>query len=143
MLSRPRAAMHLKVAEELEKRSGNSLFESAEVPRPSFRRWREPSKAFKYLALAARKSLNVYAVVEAEGHFRRALAISEQNPSCAEPLLASHVVVGLLETLMLKGDYRDAGRDRGKVHAGRQAGGRNAGIGHRLLLPDPVAGAAV
>ena len=69
----------------------------------------DASKAFKYLAMAARKSLNVYAVAEAESYFRRALAIYDQSPSCADPPLASPVVVGLLETLMLKGDYRDAG----------------------------------
>ncbi len=109
LLTGPRAAMHLKVAEELEKRSGNSLFERAETLAHHFAAGEEPSKAFKYLALAARKSLNVYAVVEAEGHFRKALAISEQNPSCADPLIATRVIVGLLETLMLKGDYRDAG----------------------------------
>ena len=109
LLTGPRAAMHLKVAEELEKRSGNALFERAETLAHHFAAGEEPAKAFKYLALAARKSLNVYAVLEAEGHFRKALAISEQNPSCADPLIATRVVVGLLETLMLKGDYRDAG----------------------------------
>jgi len=109
LLSGPRAAMHLKVAIELEKRSGNSLFERAEILAHHFAAGEEPSKAFKYLALAARKSLNVYAVVEAEGHFRKALAISEKSPSCADPLIGARVVVGLLETLMLKGDYRDAG----------------------------------
>ena len=59
--------------------------------------------------MAAHKSLNVYAIAEAEGYFRKALAIVEQNPTGADPLLAARVVVGLLETLMLKSDYREAG----------------------------------
>ena len=61
------------------------------------------------MGLAAQKSLNVYAVAEAEAYFRKALATYERDPSCAEPLPAARAVVGLLETLMLKSDYRDAG----------------------------------
>jgi class 3 adenylate cyclase/tetratricopeptide (TPR) repeat protein len=109
LLSGPRAATHLKVAEELERRSGNSLIEKAESLAYHFAAGEDSPKAFSYLAMAARKSLNVYAIPEAEGYFRKALAIFEQDPSCADPLLAARVVVGLLETLMLKGDYRDAG----------------------------------
>jgi class 3 adenylate cyclase/tetratricopeptide (TPR) repeat protein len=109
LLSAQRAATHLKVAVELEKRSGNALFERAEPLAHHFAAGGDSTKAFKYLAMAARKSLNVYAVAEAESYFRKALAIFDQSPSCAEPALASTVVVGLLETLMLKGDYRDAG----------------------------------
>ncbi len=52
--------------------------------------------------MAAHKSLNVYAIAEAEGYFRKALAIVEQNPTGADRLLAARVVVGLLETLMLQ-----------------------------------------
>jgi class 3 adenylate cyclase len=123
LLSGPRAAMHRKVAEELERRSGNSLFEKAESLAHHFSAGEDSSKAFKYLAMAARKSLNVYAIPEAEGHFRNALTIFERNPSCADPLLAARVVVGLLETLMLKGDYRDAGAIAAKfMPVVRQAG---------------------
>ena len=134
--------MHLKVADELEERSSNVLFEKAEVLAHHFAAGGNATKAFHYLAMAAHKSLNVYAIAEAEGYFRKALAIFEQNPSCADPPLASPVVVGLLETLMLKSDYRELG-DRREVYARRQGGRRDAGTGHRLLLPDVVAGAAV
>ena len=109
LLSSQRAALHRKVAEELERRSSNSIFESAESLALHFAAADDAPKAFKYLALAARKSLNVYGITEAEGYFRRALTIFERNPTCAEPLAAVRVVVGLLETQMLKGDYRDAG----------------------------------
>ena len=109
LLDGPRAAMHLKVAEELERRSGNALLENAESLAHHFAAAQHAAKAFKYSATAARKSLNVYAIAEAEAYFRRALATFERDSSSAEPLEAARVVVGLLETLMLKSDYRDAG----------------------------------
>ena len=115
ILSGPLVATHLKVAEELERRSGNALFENAEALALHFSEGNNPAKAFKYLSLAAQKSLNVYAVAEAEAYFRKALAAYEQNPSCAEPLPATRAVVGLLETLMLKSDYREAGNIADKL----------------------------
>jgi class 3 adenylate cyclase/tetratricopeptide (TPR) repeat protein len=109
LLSSQRAALHMKVAEELEGRSSNSIFESAETLAHHFAAADHAPKAIRYLALAASKSLNVYGITEAEGYFRKALATFEKNPTCAEPIAAARVVVGLLETQMLKGDYRDAG----------------------------------
>ena len=109
LLDGPRAAMHLKVADELERRSGNALLENAELLAHHFSAGQHAAKAFKYSAMAARKSLNVYAVAEAEAYFRRALATFEKDLSCADPLSAARVVVGLLETMMLKSDYREAG----------------------------------
>ena len=109
VLSGPRAAIHLKVAEELERRSSNVLFERAESLAHHFAAGGNATKALHYTAMAAHKSLNVYAIAEAEGYFRKALAIVEQNPTGADRLLAARVVVGLLETLMLKSDYREAG----------------------------------
>ena len=109
VLSGPRAAIHLKVAEELKRRSSNALFERAESLAHHFAAGGNATKALHYTAMAAHKSLNVYAIAEAEGYFRKALAIVEQNPTGADRLLAARVVVGLLETLMLKSDYREAG----------------------------------
>jgi class 3 adenylate cyclase/tetratricopeptide (TPR) repeat protein len=110
LLSRQRAALHMKVGEELERRSSNSILENAETLALHFEAAGQAPKAIQYLALAARKSLNVYGITEAEAYFRKALDIFEQDPSCAEPLAASRVVVGLLETLMLESDYRQAGQ---------------------------------
>jgi class 3 adenylate cyclase len=109
LLSRQRVALHMRVGEELERRSSNSILENAETLARHFVAASQSPKALKYLALAARKSLNVYGITEAEAYFRKALDIFEQDPSCAEPLAASRVVVGLLETLLLKSDYREAG----------------------------------
>jgi class 3 adenylate cyclase/tetratricopeptide (TPR) repeat protein len=110
LLSRQRAALHMKVGEELERRSSNSILENAETLALHFEAAGQAPKAFQYLALAARKSLNVYGITEAEAYFRKALDIFEQDPSCTEPLAASRVVVGLLEALMLESDYRQAGQ---------------------------------
>jgi tetratricopeptide (TPR) repeat protein len=110
LLSPQRSALHLKVAEELERRSSNALPERAETLARHFAAGEDPPKAFRYLAMAARKSLNVYAIPEAERGFRKALTILERAPAVAAPREAASVVVGLLETMMLKSDYREAGR---------------------------------
>ena len=109
MLGPARAALHLKVGEELERRSGANALEVAEALARHFSAARVPDKSLKYSVLAARKSLNVYAIPEAERYFREALAIVEKLQNQADPTLASSAIVGLLETLMLTGDYREAG----------------------------------
>jgi hypothetical protein len=110
LLGGQRAALHLKVAEELERRSSNALLERAEILARHFAAAENLPKAFRYLVMAARKSLNVYSIPEAESGFRKALAIVERAPESVAPLEAASVVVGLLETIMLKSDYREAGR---------------------------------
>jgi class 3 adenylate cyclase len=108
LLAGPRIALHLKVACELERRSENRLFEIAESLAHHFAA-AQSEKAFTYLAMAGQKSINVYAVPEAEQYYRQALAVFEQQSTCAEPALVVKAVVRLLETLLLKGDYREAG----------------------------------
>ena len=110
LLSPQRAALHLKVAKELERRSSNALPERADTLARHFAAGEDAPKAFRYLAMAARKSLNVYAIPEAESGFRKALTILERAPGVAAPHEAASVIVGLLETMMLKSDYREAGR---------------------------------
>ncbi len=110
LLSPQRAALHLKVAKELERRSSNALPERAETLARHFAAGQDAPKAFRYLAMAARKSLNVYAIPEAERGFRKALTLLENDPAVGPPREAAAVVVGLLETMMLKSDYREAGR---------------------------------
>jgi class 3 adenylate cyclase len=109
LLSGPRAALHLRVADELERRGGNRLFEIAESLALHYAAAERAEKAFAYLAMAGHKSLNVYATPEAERYCRRALDVFETKRDCASPPAVVRVVVRLLETLMLKGDYRDAG----------------------------------
>ncbi|HLH49210.1 MAG TPA: AAA family ATPase, partial [Roseiarcus sp.] len=110
LLSRARAVLHRKVAEELERRGGNRLFEIAESLALHYAAAEDADKGFAYLAMAGHKCLNVYATPEAEGYYRQALGVFETKPDCASPSAVVRVVVRFLETLMLKGDYREAGK---------------------------------
>ena len=67
LLSEPRRAfLHLKVADELERRFSNRLTEIAEVLAHHYAATPHVEKAFTYLALAGQKSLDVYSIEEAE-----------------------------------------------------------------------------
>jgi class 3 adenylate cyclase len=110
LLTGPRVALHLKVAEELERRGANRLFEIAETLAHHYAAAQSVDKAFAYLAMAGQKSLNVYAVPEAEQFYRQALAVFEAHSACADPPSVVQAVVRLLETLMLKCAYREAGQ---------------------------------
>ena len=52
LLSGPRASLHLKVAEELERRASNRLTEIAEILAHHYAESPRVDKAFTYLALA-------------------------------------------------------------------------------------------
>ena len=80
---RPRSALHLKIAEEIERRSGNRLNEVAEVLAQHYSQTDRAEKAFAYLSMAGSKSLSVYSVDEATTHFTAALALLDKNPDCA------------------------------------------------------------
>ena len=107
LLSAPRTALHLRVAEELERRGGNRLTEIAETLAHHYGATERADKAFAYLALAGHKSLDIYSNAEAEHFYRQALAIFETHPSCAEKLSAAQVVVRLLEALTNQSDDRE------------------------------------
>jgi class 3 adenylate cyclase len=109
-LLRPsRSALHLKVAEELERRGGNRLTEIAEALAHHYTETPRADKAFTYLAMAGDKSLDVYSITEAEQYYRRALTHVESHAGCADRPSVSRVMGRLLETLLLKGDYREIG----------------------------------
>jgi class 3 adenylate cyclase/tetratricopeptide (TPR) repeat protein len=83
LLSEPRTALHLKIAEEIERRSGNRLTEVAEVLAHHFSQTARDDKAFAFLMMAGAKALGVYSLDEASAHFDAALALLDNNPSCA------------------------------------------------------------
>ena len=83
LLTEPRKSLHLKIAEEIERRSGNRLTEVAEVLAHHFSQTDQASKAFTYLSMAGSKSLSVYSLDEAAIHFTAALALLDKNPDCA------------------------------------------------------------
>jgi class 3 adenylate cyclase/tetratricopeptide (TPR) repeat protein len=83
LLTEARTAIHLRIAEEIERRSGNRLTEMAEVLAYHYSQATRADKAFTYLSMAGTKSLSVYSLEEATNHFTSALALLKQNPDCA------------------------------------------------------------
>jgi AAA ATPase domain/Adenylate and Guanylate cyclase catalytic domain len=83
LLTEARAALHSKVAEEIERRSGNRLAEVAEVLAHHYTQTHHADKAFAYLSMAGSKSLGVYSLDEAATHFTAALALLDKNRDCA------------------------------------------------------------
>ena len=58
----------------------------------------------------ATRSLDIYALQEAEKNYRHALEIFDDHDACASSESVAAVVVRLLEAFVLEGDYRDLGR---------------------------------
>lgn len=83
LLSGPRSALHLKIAEEIELRSSNRQIEVADALAYHYSQTERADKAFTYLALAAAKSLGVYSLDEADQYFAAATALIDRKPECA------------------------------------------------------------
>jgi class 3 adenylate cyclase len=83
LLTTPRAALHLKIAEEIERRGGNRLAEVVEILAHHYSQTSRADKAFTYLAMAGAKSLRVYSLDEVDNHFAAAVALLSENPDCA------------------------------------------------------------
>jgi class 3 adenylate cyclase len=83
LLTGPRTALHLKIAEEVERRNANRLAEAAETLAHHYGQTDRFEKAFAYLALAGAKSLGLYSLEEAETYLAAATALLESTPECA------------------------------------------------------------
>ena len=110
LLSASRAPLHLKVAEELERRGGNRLAEIAEVLAHHYAQTARHNKAFAYLVMAGDKSLHVYSIEEAEQYYRKALAIFEVHRASTDHQVVVTLIVRLLKTLEHKSDFREMGQ---------------------------------
>jgi hypothetical protein len=77
------AELHLKIGQELEKRSEGRLSEVAEMLAHHYALTNRNDTAFTYLAMAGAKSLGVYSLDEADRYFASALALFERHPGCA------------------------------------------------------------
>jgi hypothetical protein len=84
LLAGPRSALHLKIADEIERRSNNRLIESAEILAHHYGQTKRVKKAFFYSAMAAQKSLRVYSLEEAESFCKMAMSLLTAHPECAE-----------------------------------------------------------
>ena len=83
LLTERRSALHLKIAEEIERRSGNRFAEVAEVLAYHYSQTDQVEKPSLYLSMAGSKSLGVYSLDEATTHFTAALALLDKNSDCA------------------------------------------------------------
>jgi hypothetical protein len=84
LLTEARRALHFKVAEEIERRSGNRLAEVAEVLAHHYNQTDNIKKAFAYLALSGKKSLDIHSLDQAERYLERAFALMEATPSITD-----------------------------------------------------------
>jgi predicted ATPase len=71
LLTDARTALHLKAAEEIERRSGNRLIEVAEILAHHYGQTTRADKAFAYFSLAGSKGLDVYSLEEAATPFSK------------------------------------------------------------------------
>ncbi|MBK5650678.1 MAG: AAA family ATPase, partial [Rhizobium sp.] len=83
LLTEARTAMHLRIAEEIERRGGNRLTEVAEVLAYHYSQASRAKKAFAYSSMAGTKSLSVYSLEEATSHFTAALGLLHSDSDCA------------------------------------------------------------
>jgi hypothetical protein len=83
LLTGSRKSLHLKIAEEIERRSSNRLNEVAEALAHHYAQTDRIDKGFAFLSMAGSKSLSVYSLDEATAHFAAALALLAATPECA------------------------------------------------------------
>jgi class 3 adenylate cyclase len=111
LLSAQREALHLKVANEIERGSANRFLEVTEVLAYHYGCTSEADKAFEYLSLAGRKSLAIYSLQEAEQYCRKALDLIDAQPGCAGKQAVAEVIALLLEVLYLNGNNPAVARE--------------------------------
>jgi hypothetical protein len=101
LLTEARMSLHLKIADEIERRSGNRLTEVAEVLAHHYGQTNRSEKAFASLSMAGSKSFSVYSLAEAAKHFSAALAILDKNPDCASDKQVAEFLVPYGHVLIL------------------------------------------
>lgn len=85
LLTDSRAALHLAIAEALEKRTQGRSGEVADTLAYHFGLTNRTDRAFRYAFLAGVKSLGVFSLGEANQYFDQAFALFERDPDCAGP----------------------------------------------------------
>jgi hypothetical protein len=103
LLTEPRKTLHLKIAEEVERRSGNRLIEMAEGLAHHYSQTDKVDKAFAYFSMSGSKSLSVYSLEQAASHFGAALALLDKNPDCASDDQFAEFLVSFMLLLNMSG----------------------------------------
>ena len=107
LLREARRSLHARIAEEIERRSGNRLIEVAEALAYHYSQTDHADKAFTYLSMAGSRSLNVYSLEEAEAHFSAAIALVEAKPECASDQQIANALVDCTMLQMQLGKVRN------------------------------------
>jgi AAA ATPase domain/Adenylate and Guanylate cyclase catalytic domain len=102
MLAPPRAALHLRIAEELERRNGNRLAEVAQSLAHHYAQTPRADKAFAYAAMAAKQNLGVYSLEEAAAQCRAALSLLERDGACADDAALADLLADFASILQLQ-----------------------------------------
>jgi tetratricopeptide (TPR) repeat protein len=110
LLSTARLMLHLKIADEIERRSANRLPEVAETLAYHYASTARTDKAFLYLAMAAKKCLDIHSLDEADGYARQALDLLESNPICANDLAVADVMANHIHILYEKSAFLEIKR---------------------------------
>jgi class 3 adenylate cyclase/tetratricopeptide (TPR) repeat protein len=110
LLNTARSMLHLKIADEIERRSANHLPKVAETLAYHYVSTTRADKAFLYLAMAAKKCLDIHSLDEADRYARQALDLLASNPSCADDLAIADVMVDHLHILYEKSDFLEIKR---------------------------------
>jgi class 3 adenylate cyclase/tetratricopeptide (TPR) repeat protein len=105
LLSGQRSTLHLKIAEEIERRGANRVPEIAETLAYHYTSTTRADKAFFYLAAAAKKCLDIHSLDEADRYARHALRLLESAANCADQLAVADVMANHVHILYERSDF--------------------------------------
>jgi class 3 adenylate cyclase/tetratricopeptide (TPR) repeat protein len=105
LLTPQRAVLHQKAAEALEELYGDKAPEIADMLAHHYVRTERSDKAVYYLSLAAKKSLRVFSLAEAQSYLDQALAKIADEPDCASDSLLAEIVVDRLLVCCWEADF--------------------------------------
>jgi class 3 adenylate cyclase len=105
LLKSQRVELHGRAAEAFERRAGNLADDLAPILAHHYARAASPRKAVHYLALAAKRSLEVFSLKEAVERLDRALNFIEADPDCAEDRTLAEIVVDRLLASCWEADF--------------------------------------
>jgi class 3 adenylate cyclase len=106
LLTGPRVALHLKIAEEIERRSGNRLAEVVEALAHHYSQTEHMGKAFTFLFMAGEKSLSVYSIDEATAYYAAAVTLLDKDANCASDEQVTEFLASYMLLLNLSGQIK-------------------------------------
>jgi tetratricopeptide (TPR) repeat protein len=87
-----RRVIHARVAEVIEHHFGNQLDEVAEVLAAHYIDAGNATKAIRYLQLAGDKAFRLFSLVEADGHYRKAVALIDERADSADDRTLGEII---------------------------------------------------